>query len=158
VLLFLPAGHYRLFAWMEPEPLQVGDVHLSVVVMHAPADGTQNSALDVPITDAVVTARFEPASQPAQAITVPLPAESGLGGFYYEADIQAPTVDQWRITLEVSGDAGVGSTTFEREVVARRQVNWLVIGGAGLTVLLLIGLMGWWNRVHAGPAPSRTVL
>jgi hypothetical protein len=148
VLSDQPAGPYRLFAWVQPEPLQVGDMHLAVMAVKAPADEAQPSVLDQPVTDVQITARFEPASQPDQAITAPLPAQTGLGGFFYEADVVLPSVDLWRVTIDVTGPAGVGSATFERQVVAGRQVNWLVIGGAGLALVVLIGLMGMWNRLQ----------
>lgn len=148
VLTDQPAGPYRLFAWMQPEPLQAGDVHLSVVVMLAPEDAAQSSALDTPITDAQVIARFEPVSQPGQVITTPLPSQTGLGGFYYEADVVLPQADLWRMTVEVSGAAGVGSATFERQVVPRRSVDWRVVSSAGLVLIVLIGLMGAWNRLQ----------
>jgi hypothetical protein len=148
VLSEQPAGPYRLFAWVQPEPLQVGDVHLSVMVVKAPADVAQPSALDQPLTDVQVTAHFEPVSQPDQAMTVPLPAQTGLGGFFYEADVRLPSVDLWRVTIDVTGAAGAGSAAFERQVLAGRRVNWLVIGSASLALIALIGLMGVWNRLQ----------
>jgi hypothetical protein len=133
---------------MQPEPLQVGDVHLAMAVTLAPVPDAPTNALVEPVTDAAVEVRFTPLSQPDQAQRLRAVSEDSLNGFYYEIDTQLAHVDQWQMLVTIRGPVGVGTVAFERQVVARRQVNWLVVGGASLVLIVLIGLMGVWNRLQ----------
>lgn len=149
VLTDAPAGPYRVFAWMQPEPPRVGLVHLDVAVTLAPAAGAPANQLVEPVTDAAVQVTFTPQEQPDQPIVAMATAESGLNGYYYEIEMLLDSAGLWRVLVEVTGAAGQGSATFERQVLPPRQVNWPVVASAGVGLLLLIGLMGGWNRLQA---------
>jgi hypothetical protein len=155
VLTDVPAGPYRLYAWMLPDPARVGEVHLDLAVALAPAEGAVNPLVE-PVTDATVQVTFTPQSGAAAPIIVTATPQQGLNDFYYELDVRLPIADQWTVAVDVVGPAGVGSATFEREVLAARRVNWGVVTSASLALLLLIGLMGIWRRLQgagADPAP-----
>jgi hypothetical protein len=148
VLTGAGAGPYQVYAWMQPEPLAVGQVHLSVALVRAAQDAAQADALDEPVTDAMVLARFEPPGDATQAIITPVEPLQGLAGFYYEADVTLPQAGLWRISLEINGPDGQGETSFERQVAPARRVNWRLVVGVAVLLVVVVGLMGGWNRLQ----------
>jgi hypothetical protein len=145
-----PAGPYRVYAWSEPEPWRAGEVHLSLAVT-LPGDGTET-----PVTDAQLAVTFTPAADPQGQFVVQATRQSALNDYYYEADTELPAAGDWQITIAVNGPAGSGSTGFDISAAPPRTLNWtLVIGGAGI-LMILVTLMGLWARRRpANPAPAR---
>ncbi len=151
VLTDKTAGPYRLFAYIQPEQLSVGNAHVAVAVTLAPAKDNQNNGLLEPVNNAHVRLRWEPHSQPTQAFTVEALSQSALSDMFYETDVEIPSADLWRVTIEVEGLQGAGSATFERQVFAERQFNWVLIAATLLGLALLIGLLGLWQRTQRSP-------
>lgn len=153
------AGPYQLYAWTQPEPLRVGQSHISVLVLNP---GPTEDVAGEPITNATVRVRFETLTQPGEVITVAAVATEFLGNTYYEADLELPTTGEWRVTIAVQGALGEGSAAFVGEVMAARTLNWSLIASAGIGLLLLIGLMGIWSRMQSKPhqpiTPTAVVL
>ncbi len=148
VLTDTPAGPYHVFAWMLPEPQRVGVVHLSLAVIRAPEPGAPSNVLVEPVTDADVQVTFTPLTAPSQAIVVAALPQTTLNEFYYEVDVELPQATRWQIAIEIEGVAGFGTVIFERDVLEARQINWLLVGGGGAGLLLIIGLVGIWNRLQ----------
>jgi len=139
------AGPYRLYAWTQPEPLRVGQNHISVLVLNpGPTEGVAGE----PVIDAQVEVRFETATPLGQVISVAALPTEFLGNTYYEADLELPTTGEWRVTISVQGRLGEGNAQFGSEVLPARTLNWVLIGSAGVGLLLLIGLMGLWSRLQ----------
>jgi hypothetical protein len=139
------AGPYRLYAWTQPEPLRVGQNHISVLVLSpSPTEGVAGK----PVIDAQVEMRFEAPTQPGETMTVVALATEFLGNTYYEADLELPTSGEWHVTIAVQGALGEGSAQFIGEVLSARTLNWSLIGSAGVGLLLLIGLLGLWSRLQ----------
>ena len=138
------AGPYRVFAWTQPEPLRVGDMHLSVGVVKAAKD---TAGLDEAVTDATVTIHLTPTTGEVAPIQVAAVLQEQLGSYYYEADATLPNIGEWRFTIEVNGASGNGSAAFVSEVLAARQINWYLIVMAGLLLIALLGLIGLWTRM-----------
>ncbi len=148
------AGPYRIFAWTQPEPLRVGEFHLSIGVIKGEIGDTASTdsadgALDEAVTDATVLIHLLPVAQDVAGLTVPALLQEQLGRYYYEADATLPTPGEWRFTIDVSGPLGEGEAEFVSLVAAAREINWLLIGGAAFLLLCLLGLMGLWNRIQA---------
>lgn len=148
----VPAGPYQIFVWSQPEPLRVGEIHLTIGLTHGdqtanPSEtGTaQENVLVQPVTDATVAVRMVAATDPTQAIET-IAVVGGLGSVYYETDASLPTAGQWRFIIEVSGDAGSGTVEFHEEVVAARTLNVPLLIGAALLFVIGVGLVGVWNR------------
>lgn len=142
-------GPYRIFAWTQPEPLRVGDIHLSIGVVKAEANNTPSAeTLDQPVTNASVTVHLLPLAQDTTPLTVPALLQAQLGSYYYEADVTLPTAGDWRFTIEVSSELGVGATAFVASVATAREVNWLLVVAAGVLLFCLLGLIGLWNRLQ----------
>lgn len=142
-----PAGPYRIYAWTQPEPLRAGEIHITIGLTLAEhqAAATTDGELVQPVTDATVTLRF--LSLENENIALDRTATlGGVGAVYYEADASLPTAGKWRFIIDVQGEAGAGSAEFTEELLPIRTVNWTLIGaGSGLFVLLIV-LIGLWNR------------
>jgi hypothetical protein len=149
VLVDAPAGPYRVFAWLLPEPLRVGVVHLDVGVTLAPAADEPANRLVEPVTDTTVQATFTPLNRPERAMVATATAQSGLNGYYYEIETVLDAAQDWQVVIEVNGPSGYGQVSFERQVLPPRQVNWPLVASAGVGLLFLVGLMGVWNRLQA---------
>lgn len=140
------AGPYRIYAWTQPEPLRVGEIHVTIGVTPAEdqAGVTTNGDLVQPVTDATVTLHFLSVTDETSLTKVA--TVGGVGAVYYEADASLQTTGAWRFMIEVEGDAGRGQAEFIEELLPAHTVNWtLLISGAGLFVLL-IAFIGVWNR------------
>jgi hypothetical protein len=148
VLADKAAGPYRLFAYIQPGQLSVGNAHIAVAVTLAPAKDNQNNGLLEPVSDAHVRLRWEPQSQPERAFTIEALSQSALSDMFYETDVAIPFADLWRVTIEVQGTQGAGSATFERQVFAERQFNWLLIAASLITLAILGGLLLLWQRTQ----------
>lgn len=133
------AGPYRVFVWTQPEPLRVGDMHISILVTRA----------NQPVNDAQVQVQFTPVDPANQAIVVVAHAQDFLSNIYYEADVQLPSPGDWRATINIEGAVGKGSIEFENAVLAKQSFNWPIVGGGAALLVLLVGLMGIWSRMQA---------
>ncbi|CAN5820091.1 hypothetical protein BH10CHL1_BH10CHL1_37580 [soil metagenome] len=140
------AGPYRLFVWTQPEPLRVGDAHISILVTQA----------NQPVNDAHVQVQFTPIDQVGQSIVVTATAQDFLSNIYYEADVQLPSTGNWRATINIEGAVGNGSIEFESAVLSKKTLNWPLVGGAAGLLVLLLGLIGVWSRMQAKEASSGT--
>lgn len=157
------AGPYRVYAWTEPEPWRVGEVHLSVAVTlpadQAQGDGAQTGAqVETPVTDADITVTFAPApsqATPGETIRVQAVRQTLLNDYYFEADTSLPSPGLWQVNIEVDGAAGSGSAGFEIEALEARTVNWTLVAAAGAVLLVLVILMGLWSRRQSTPDPRQ---
>jgi hypothetical protein len=142
------AGPYSVYAWTVPEPLRAEEVHVSIAVT-VPAANAAGQALEIPVTDAEVEVSFAPVGRPEQAITVQASPQSDLGNLYYEADAVLPTDGEWQVTVGVTGPSGSGSARFSVQVLPVVGMNWSLVIGGGVLLLIIVGLMGMWTRLQA---------
>ncbi|MFN8494959.1 MAG: hypothetical protein U0350_45570 [Caldilineaceae bacterium] len=142
------AGPYRIFAWTQPEPLRVGDAHISVLVTLA--------ATAQPVDNVQVKVHFVAQHEPSKDFVVLTAPQEFLSNRYYEADVQLPSTGLWRAIMNISGPEGEGSVSFDSEVLAAHSLNWWLIGGAGAALSLLLGLIGIWSRLQAKVQPTAT--
>ncbi len=129
------AGPYILSVWSLPEPLRVGEAHLSVAV-RTPAD------------DLVVQLRLTPITPAGNPLAQTAVIQDRLFQRYYEADFVLPSAGKWQARVIVQGAAGEGHTDFTFTVLPPNRVNWRVFAWLTLTFVGLIGAS--WAR-H-GPA------
>lgn len=139
------AGPYRVFAWTQPEPLRVGDIHLSIAVVKGERT---NASLDEPVTDATVTVDLVPVMGEQSPIQIVAVLQPQLGNYYYEADATLPTEGEWRFTIKVRGALGEADAAFVGQVASARQINWTLVVGGGVLLCGLLVLMGLWNRMQ----------
>lgn len=147
-----PAGPYLVYAWSEPEPWRVGEVHLSMLVTR-PNEEAQATQVEVPVTDADISVTYTPVDGAAGPMQVDAVRQEYLNNYYFEADTMLPEEGAWRITLNISGTQGDGSTEFTMTAQPAQTVNWMLVGSAGAVLLLGIALAGVWSRKQE-PAQS----
>ena len=146
-------GPYRVFVWMQPEPLRIGDAHISILVTAA-VDG---QATAQPVNDAQIKVRFIPLSQPDKVLVVATTPQAFLSDLYYEADVPLPASGTWRAIIDISGPSGKGNVQFDSEVLPARLLNWWLIGSAGALLIVLLGLIGAWSRLQQSPPTEARV-
>lgn len=139
-------GPYRLFAWTQPEPLRVGESHVSIAVTEPPPDSakaddryiTNNLASAVQDADIVVTLRsVDESIAPITASARP----SKLSEFYYEVDLVLPAAGEWEVSVSTAAELGTSKATYTAQVLPARQISWpLILVGIGLFVALLTGV------------------
>ncbi len=134
-LIDSPVGPYRLYVWSKPDPVRVGEAHLTIGVFQPPA-GDQT---DVPVLDASVLVELAPLGHPAEPTSDAATRENAANKLYYELDIKFPAAGDWRITISVTGPAGSGSASFDLQVLPP-TLNWALIGGGAAVALAA----GWW--------------
>lgn len=153
----VPAGPYRVYAWTEPDPWRVGEVHLSIAVTQpaSAADREAGAQVEVPVTDAEILVTLTPANSASAPIVVQATRQSLLGDYYFEADTDLPAAGVWQITIAVQGEAGSGATEFEIEALEARSLNWTLVLAAGGVLLVIVALIGVWSRNQQPATPSQ---
>lgn len=155
-----PVGPYNLYAWSDPEPWRVGEVHLSLAVTMINPD-SNSSQVEIPVTDVEITVTYTPMIDNAvdtahDPIVVKASRQAFLSDFYYEADPTLTRAGDWRITVDVAGPEGSGSIDFPMETLPERALNWTFVGaGAGVLVFGLALLAIWSRSQQPAPAAQR---
>jgi hypothetical protein len=157
-----PVGPYRLYAWSDPEPWRVGQVHLSLAVTQPNPDSNSNQ-VEIPVTDVDITVTFTPlidnganneGAAPAPVVFKAVNQEF-LGAIYYEADPVLSYEGDWQINVAVTGEEGSGDVDFPMETLAERTLNWTLIVGAGGLLIVILALIAVWSRSQKPEQPVR---
>lgn len=137
-------GPYRLFVWSQPDTPRVGEMHFTVAVVEANGDATASDSaatLDTPVLDATVQFQLQTADNPEQVLLGAATRDQALFPQYYETDFEVPAAGNWQASVSVSGPAGAGDATFAFVVLPPRQINWIMVAG-GFLLLILVSLAG----------------
>lgn len=146
------AGPFRLYAWSSPEPLRVGEVHLTLAVVLPPEDNrpVDETALfndlEQIVTGANVNITFRKVASPdsgdnadvTEQISV-LALPSDINPLYYEMDTVLEEAGAWVVTVDTSADLGSGAVDFQVLVEDSLTVNWAIVAGGIVLLLLIIG-------------------
>lgn len=123
------AGPYLVSVWSRPDPVQVGELHLSAAVMVPDARA--------PVLNAEVRLIARPTAGHGTPVSALASRGAGANKLLYHADLKLPHADRWRVTVLVEGLTGRGSTDFQ--VVAKpRAVRKGVLAGTGLSLVALV--------------------
>jgi hypothetical protein len=149
-LTSVPAGPYRIYAWSDPEPWRVGQVHLSLAVTTLNPESNSNQ-IEIPVTDVEITVTYTPMKEnvvdpSAEPVVVKAVRQEFLSDFYYEADPTLTRAGDWQISVEVQGEAGSGSTEFAMVTLPEQPINWMLIGGGAGLLVVIVGLIAVWSR------------
>ncbi len=129
------AGPYRVFVWTQPDPLRVGEAHFTVAVSQPPNLAATAEETGNPVLDATVKMQVEPVNQTGETLTVLATHDTATNKLFYEADLELPTIGQWRVLVSVEGPAGSGNVEFEIQVSPPPSFNWALLGGLALALL-----------------------
>lgn len=154
-----PVGPYHLYAWSEPEPWRVGQVHLSLAVTMPNPDSSSNQ-VELPVTDVGITVSYIPmvnnvVDTSHEPIVVKAVRQEFLSDFYYEADPTLTRVGDWQIQVDVTGAEGSGSTQFAMQTLPERSLNWTLIGSAGGVLVVVLVLIAIWSRSQQPAQPAQ---
>lgn len=138
-LVNVAAGPYQVWVWSMPEPVRVGEMHISLAV----AQPEPAAPLDVEI----LLTPDDGASPPIRQSTV---RQTRLFEEYYESDFILPTVGSWQANIAINGPAGAATSNFAFDVLPPHQVNWTLILWGGMAFAGLLGFL--WIR-RSGPRP-----
>ncbi len=127
------AGPYRLYVWSSPATPRVGETHISVSVTEVGADGRERAAA----ANVVVTLTSDAADA---AVVREATRGSSAADVYYEADVDVPAAGTWQIIVRAEGEAGAGEASYQQQVLPARRVNWWLVGGVAVVLLLVVGL------------------
>ncbi|MEZ4737537.1 MAG: hypothetical protein R3E79_61460 [Caldilineaceae bacterium] len=129
------AGPYRLWVWSLPDPIRVGEVHISVAVEEVASPPTPQT---MP-TDFAVQLTISALDQSHQPFTLSASKQERFLQTYYEADFTMPAVGQWQADISITGPAGVGAMAFPFAVLPPQRVNWILV----LWSIVAVVATGW---------------
>lgn len=147
-LAIVEAGPYRVSAWTQPDPVRVGQLHVTVAVFEAPAPGAREGETGPLVLDAQVQVKLEPLDHAGETLTAQATRSNALNKLFYETDLELPSQGQWHAVIDVQGPAGAGSADFQIQALPPSRFGslgtfvWAVLGGLGL----LLAVVVWWSR------------
>lgn len=132
------AGPYQLFVWADPDPVSVGSYHVTVALTEPQEEGVVD--LDSkPILDAAIQVRLERLDKQAAVVTAMAIHGNSANRLLYEADMEFPEPGTWQVALAIDGPQGSADADYTVEVIPD-SVNWLLVGGGVLALVVLGGL------------------
>ena len=132
------AGPYWVSVWSEPDPLRVGQAHISVAVSRPTEPGEGYREAGPPILDATVRVQFTALDHSGETMTGQATHKGAANKLFYETDLELPEVGRWQVEIAVEGPEGSGSATFEAQVAPPTAFNWTWIGGLGVVALAAV--------------------
>lgn len=148
-LINAEAGPYWVSVWTQPDPIRVGDFHVTVAVSEAPKPGASTREAGELVLDATVLVQAEPVSQVGETLVAPATRDNAVNKLFYEADLTLPAEGLWRVDIQVNGAAGAGNAGFDIEALPPSAFNTLLRFGwplwAGLGLVLVAA--GWWVQM-----------
>jgi hypothetical protein len=135
------AGPYWVSAWTQPDPLRVGQAHITVAVSRPSQAASARGEAGPPVLDAAVEVTFEPSGRAGETLIVRATHEGAANKLFYEADLELPETGRWQATVLVAGPDGAGSAGFEAQVSPPSAFSWTWIGGLGLVALAAVWMV-----------------
>ena len=127
-----PSGPYWVTVWTSPEPVRVGEMHVTIGV--GDVDGA-------PILDAYVEVEIANLRDDGLLLSGLARTENSANKLLYEVDFELAVPGIYIVTVMVSGDEGYGSSSFDLEVLVGNSYDWVV-------VVCLVGcvvvFLSWW--------------
>jgi len=130
------AGPYWVSAWTQPDPLRVGEAHVTVAVSEPANTRGDVREAGPPVLDATVQVTFAPLDGDGETLTVAATHAEAVNKLLYEADLNVPQTGRWQVTVSVAGPEGAGDASFDVQVAPPAPFNWTRVGGLGLVALV----------------------
>ena len=136
----VPVGPYFASVWVNPpDPRALEPIHFTVGLA-SPDDGS-------PVLDAEIQVTMRDQSSEETAVIAPATTEQSINKLFYETDLEVPAAGVYETEFLIRGAEGEGTVSLLVEVQTSSSVNWLVIGLAGLG---LVVVLGWWRSRKTG--------
>lgn len=138
-------GSMVVSVWTQPDPLATGTVHITVALSEANVTADGRAEPGEPLLNREITLLLRAPNGETPPSIVPVTHDNAANKLLYEADFDVVTPGVWQMTLQVD-DAG--ELPFELEIQNASPLNWTVIGGVAL-VIVLLGWIVWQRRKQA---------
>ncbi len=133
-------GPYVASIWVNPpNPRALEPIHFTVGLASADDGG--------PVLDADIQVTMRDQSSGETAVIAPATTEQSVNKLFYETDLEVPAAGVYETEFLIRGAEGEGTVSLLVEVQTSSSVNWLVIGLAGLG---LVVVLGWWRSRKTG--------
>ena len=133
-------GPYIASVWVNPpDPRAQEPIHFTVGLA-SPVDGG-------PVLDADIQVTMRDQSSGETAVIAPATTEQSINKLFYETDLEVAAAGVYETEFHIRGAEGEGTVSLLVAVQAPSRVNWLVIGLAGLG---LVVVLGWWRSRQTG--------
>ncbi len=171
----VPAGPYRVYAWSDPEPPQVGEYHVTIALTEN-IEGDATGLAGGPVLDAYIVVELVHQESGA-TLSAQATHDDALNKLFYEASFEPEQKGSWAIQVRIaSPGCGPASgaaqqpassdspceppqvVSFQDEILPK-AFPWQAVLGGLLSLLLMAGavLLYWMTRPPApaeSPAPS----
>jgi hypothetical protein len=137
-LINVDAGPYWVSVWTQPDPLRVGQAHITVAVSEPSNLGGSAREAGPPVLDARVQVEFKPIDHSGEMLVTQATHEEAVNKLFYEADLDLVETGRWQVTVAVAGADGSGSASFDTDVVEASSSNQTCIGGVGVIVVAAV--------------------
>jgi hypothetical protein len=135
------AGPYWVSVWTQPDPLRVGEAHITVAVSE-PGDSTVAiREPGAPVLNAAVRVRLKPLEAQGETLMVDATHEGAANRLYYEADLELTETGRWHVAISIDGPSGSGEADFDAQVSPPRAFNWVYVIGLGLAGVVVVGVV-----------------
>jgi len=134
-----PASPYLISVWTDPDPLRVGEVHVTVAIT--------DPETKLPVLDARVTVQLVWLDEPSVTLNAPATHENATLKIVYVAVFEPAQAGQWQGAVLLDGlDSPGEAVRFDISVLPPALINWGLIGGVAIGLLTL----GWMARLWFG--------
>jgi hypothetical protein len=140
-LINAEAGPYWVSVWTQPNPLRVGQAHITVAVSEPPAASSSQREAGAPVLDAMVQVQLQPLAGSGEPRTASATHEGAANKLLYETDLHLAEAGSWQVWVAVDGVQGSGKTGFQVEVAEASRSRWPWVAGlaiAGLGALWMV--------------------
>ncbi|MFQ5434012.1 MAG: hypothetical protein ACE5FD_03965, partial [Anaerolineae bacterium] len=142
-----PAGPYLISVWTDPDPLRMGEAHVTVAVTEPETES--------PVLDANVLVQLVWLDDPSVTLTAPATHENAALKIVYVAVFEPEQAGRWRGSVVVDGtESASEAVKFDFLVLPPAPVNWGLIGGVTIGLLTL----GWMARLWFGVDENKHTL
>jgi len=126
------AGPYRASIWVNPpDPEALKPIHFTVGLA-APGDGS-------PVLDAAIQVEMRVQGGEGEAVIAPATTDQSVNKLFYETDMTVAEPGLYETTFFIRGPDGEGVIPLVVEVRPAAKINWLILGIAGLGLVVLFG-------------------
>lgn len=134
-------GPYTASVWVNPPDPRANETIHFTVGLAAPEDGS-------PVLDADIQVAMRVPGREEAVATAAATTEQSVNRLFYETDVEVPAAGDYEVDFQIKGVEGGGTITLDVEVKPASRANWLIIGLAGLGMVLVLG---WWRSRRRQP-------
>ncbi len=133
-LAYIPIGPYKMTLWLNPPAPQARQPMHITIGLAAPPN-------DAPMLDATIMIDIHDTATGNLVLTTPATTAASINKLFYETDFILAEPGLYEINTRVSTSAAQGEAAFTVEVAPPNTTNWLLIGLASLSFVVIFMLL-----------------